>query len=145
MKLSQFIAILRKNIGLHVPGIFREPLLLHVDITNRCNLRCRHCDVWRFKKKKDLDYVIYKRLIDESSALGLKFVAISGGEPLLHKDLLKFISCSKRRGMYVNLSTNGVLINDAIISDFKKSKLDSITVSLDSTQQKYDLDRKSVV
>ena len=139
MKLSQYSSVIQKNINIHIPQLFTGPLLLHVDITNRCNLRCMHCDVWKFKVKKDLNYQVFTKCIDDSHRLGLRFIAISGGEPLLHKDIFKFIYYLKKKGIYINVSTNGILLNNSIISFFKKVKLDSITVSMESINKKYDL------
>ena len=143
MQLSQYISVFKKNINIYFPRLFTGPLLLHIDITNRCNLKCQHCDVWKFKLKKDLDFKVFKKLIDEATALGLKFIAISGGEPLLHKDILKFISYSKKKGIYINLSTNGILLSDYFINNFKTLKLDSMTISMESIGENYDVLRGS--
>ena len=79
-----------------------------IDITNRCNLACRHCynDSGRMPiQELSLDEII--RLLDELQAMGQKTLHISGGEPTLHPDFSGIVQEAQRRDMRVTMSTNG--------------------------------------
>ena len=84
---------------------------LHLNITERCNLRCIHCGVINetannreLKKEKVFD------IIDQLSVCEDASLAVSGGEPLLHKDCIDILDYAARR-VKTSLSTNATLIN----------------------------------
>ena len=105
------VSLSQKNHRAFVP-----PRLVEVEITNACNLKCIMCDRWKWvKEEKSLigNFTTGRlfALFEELSALGVKDILLSGGEPMLRKDfasLLKKISSLK---MSVNLFTNGTLMN----------------------------------
>ena len=99
------------------------PIELEVGLTNACNHRCIFCAV---------DYTGYKPtrinsqlLIDNLEHLsqrGVKSIIYAGErEPLLHKDAPNIINCTKRLGIDVALSTNGVLLTPDVLKECLKS------------------------
>lgn len=80
------------------------------DITNKCNLRCRHCVVNGGDSTVELDTANCLRLIDELVAFGVKQIIFSGGEPLLRKDLLKLVSRAAEKELIIQIATNASLI-----------------------------------
>ena len=124
---------------------------LRISVTDRCNFRCSYCmpsDIFN----KDYSYVSqdnilsYEEIIDICKLLkkiGLKKVRITGGEPLLRKNIDKLIFKLKTEVMLdrVSMTTNGSLLSDDKVSELKKSGLDSITLSLDTL----DKDKISVI
>ncbi|MDA3043839.1 MULTISPECIES: radical SAM/SPASM domain-containing protein [unclassified Campylobacter] len=85
---------------------------IHINLTNDCNMRCKHCFVnaGRVEKK----YVNIEKIIQKINEItkinGFTEVVISGGEPLLHKEIFKLLSALK--GHKITLFTNGILINN---------------------------------
>ena len=115
---------------------------LRISVTDRCNYRCSYCmpaeifnkDYSYIKQNKILSY---EEIIQISSILkkvGLKKIRITGGEPLLRKNIDKLIYKLKTEvGIeHVSMTTNGSLLTDEKLSLLKSSGLDSVTLSLDT-------------
>lgn len=114
-----------------------EPVNLHsfdnmaILLTNRCNLRCRHCYLYSGEKTgEELSLDEWKRVLLEFSEHGGKHVSFSGGEPLLYKGLDELLKYAKELGLEVKLYTNGILWNDRLIKDLI-GYIDEVQVSLD--------------
>ncbi len=86
-----------------------KPLLLHYYITNRCNARCSFCDIWTQQPKRDADIVEVFRNLKDARAAGCRFVDFTGGEPLLHPDLPRFLSKAREIGFITSVTTNCLL------------------------------------
>ena len=84
---------------------------LHVYLTERCNLRCRHCAVVNGSRPADkLNGETVRRLIDQAAESSADGIAFSGGEPLLRDDLLDLLEYAAGR-VKTLLSTNGTLLD----------------------------------
>ena len=108
-----------------------KSLFLH--ITNGCNLKCKHC--YSFDNKKTTGNLKKKeiiKLIDEFRELGGKKLTISGGEPLLRKDILSILKYASH-SLEVMLLTNGTLINEKIANFLSENRI-SVQVSLDGSE-----------
>lgn len=88
------------------------------------------CVRWKDPRNEGLTLEDYRRLADACRDLGVCQVSIAGGEPLIRKDVFSIIRSFTRRGMSVNLCTNGLLI-DQYLEEIRLSGLSSVTVSLD--------------
>ncbi|MFH0754956.1 MAG: radical SAM protein [Candidatus Omnitrophota bacterium] len=89
------------------------PLYLEVSPSGSCNHRCTYCalDFMEYKPRF-LDTVLFKKRIAEMGKLGVKSVMYAGeGEPFLHKDMPEMIVDTKRSGIDVALTSNGVLFD----------------------------------
>jgi MoaA/NifB/PqqE/SkfB family radical SAM enzyme len=84
----------------------RAPLVVGWAVTYRCNLRCGYCERWR-EPGRELDTAAALRLIDELAAAGTVALSLTGGEPLLRRDIGSLIDRAVGRGLYVSLNTNG--------------------------------------
>lgn len=81
------------------------------NITNRCNLHCIHCAVeGGLPGKGELNLEQCKSLIDDLSSYGVKFLILSGGEPLIRRDFFSIADYMHNLGMKFQLATNGTLI-----------------------------------
>ena len=102
-------------------------LTLQWHLTDRCNFRCRHCYAETYESE-ELSLNELKRVFDEYIALLKKMGArgrlnLTGGEPLLRKDLLDFleyISPYKKHFKYCTLLTNGSLLTEKFLRAIKK-------------------------
>ncbi len=114
---------------------------LRVSVTDRCNFRCTYCmprDVfgssYRFLNRSEiLSFEEIERLVAIFARLGVAKVRLTGGEPLLRKDLPTLVGALRSiPGISeLTLTTNGVLLRD-LAEPLKSAGLDRVTVSLDS-------------
>ena len=117
---------------------FRRPLRsLRVSVTDRCNLRCQYCMperdyVW-LPRGDILDFEEIGRLVDVFSTLGVNRVRLTGGEPLLRRDLPRLVELlAVNPGMRdVAMTTNGVRLAEQADA-LKRAGLSRVTVSLDT-------------
>lgn len=93
------------------------PILVELDLTNKCNHGCSFCTFRYIKDRSTLETPIVLRTIDELSAGGVKAINwTGGGEPLLHKDFKEIAYRAKFRGIEQGLFTNGALFTDETIT-----------------------------
>ena len=110
------------------------PGYLEVELTNRCNLKCKNCPNTVLKRKKtDISDDNYKSIIDITSS-NVPMICLSGyGEPVLHEKLISFIRYAKENGFFrVALETNGSLLDDKIILSLIDAGLDILILNLDA-------------
>ena len=112
---------------------------LRLSVTDRCNLRCQYCMperdyVW-LPREDILQFEEIDQLVDIFLDLGVNKVRLTGGEPLLRKDLPILIErlAAKSRLEDLAMTTNGVLLG-ANVAALKRAGLHRITVSLDTLQ-----------
>jgi MoaA/NifB/PqqE/SkfB family radical SAM enzyme len=85
------------------------PLLLHYYITERCNCRCRFCEIWRAPAGRDALLADVENNIVAGRRLGVRFVDFTGGEPLLHPQLPQMLHSARRVGLLTTLTSNALL------------------------------------
>ncbi len=92
-------------------NLFKQRNLIKVGhrINHKCNYKCFYCSLWD-DDVKELTTEQVLNLVDEVADMGCVAYAISGGEPLLRKDLPKILERIKKRGMIAKLVTNGSLV-----------------------------------
>jgi radical SAM protein with 4Fe4S-binding SPASM domain len=98
------------------------------EITSRCNLRCRHCYI--SKGERELPWPEVKQIADSLSNLGIEEVILSGGEPLLRRDIFEIVDYLHKLGHGVDVCTNGTLLTDDAARELSHY-LSEISVSLD--------------
>ncbi len=101
---------------------------LQLHITEKCNLRCRHCYLGR-KSGRSMDPDLAKRILDEFSEVGFKLI-ITGGEPLLYENLWEFLSYARKKDIRIVVLSNGTLIDESIAKKLSKY-VDEVQISLD--------------
>lgn len=95
--------------------VFNVPQLLILDITHTCNLSCSICDIWKTAKaEKEIDIKYVRRLLYQARELGVKEVALSGGEPLARRDIFKILDCARD----LNIKNLGVLSNGILLEKY---------------------------
>lgn len=104
---------------------------IRISITQKCNLSCPYCHrEGQAPTNEEMDIVLIKKIAASAKEAGIKKVKITGGEPLLRKDILEIVSAF--RGFDdVSLVTNGVLL-DKYAKALKDSGLDRINIGCDS-------------
>lgn len=94
-----------------------SPHMVDWAITERCNLKCKHC---RGMAKGGLSTERARELISEIASLKPGWVVVEGGEPLLRPDLFELLGLMRQKGLEVHLITNGMLLTPQIIADLKR-------------------------
>lgn len=113
------------------------PLAAVLLITDRCNSRCKYCEIWKRNKKEMSTRQIFS-LIDELANMGTQKFSIFGGEPLLRKDIGGVIDHAKAKGLFVSMGSNGFLL-DKKINEVKN--IDMLNLSFDGPKDVHDLHR----
>jgi AdoMet-dependent heme synthase len=107
------------------------------NLTQRCNLQCTHCYMSAFAgadASRELSTQECRRVIDEIAVANPNvFLILTGGEPLLRKDLFDLAACSADKGFTVVLGTNGVLLREPQAKQMRQSGVQGASISLDST------------
>ena len=113
---------------------FERPIIsLRITITNRCNENCIYCHHDGMVSSKDemTPDEIY-RICKIAKSLGVKKIRLSGGDPLIRKDIVEIVEkIASLDFKDISLTTNGVLL-DKYAQDLKDAGLDRVNVSLDT-------------
>lgn len=109
-----------------------------LDIIRGCNISCRACYNSLPQSIKSVAEV-ESELKDLLARRRLSSISLIGGEPLLHPDLNEILRLIKSHGLYAQIFTNGVLLDDQRLESLKENGLDIILVHLDRGQIRPDL------
>jgi radical SAM protein with 4Fe4S-binding SPASM domain len=110
-----------------------KPHLISWNLTKKCNLRCPHCYMEAGRAaENELTTGECLRLLDEMKALGTEMLILTGGEPLLRKDIYDIAQTASSYGLWVVMGTNGVLITDAVAQKMVECGVKGVGISLDS-------------
>ena len=130
---------------MNVADAFRRPLRdLRISVTDRCNFRCVYCmpkevfgrDYAFMQREQLLTFEEIARLVRVFRGLGIEKVRLTGGEPLVRRDLERLVSMlASVPGLDMALTTNGALLARKA-SALKEAGLTRVTVSLDSLDNK---------
>lgn len=109
------------------------PNWVNIEVTKRCNARCTFCGYWEEKAPKELaDYT------DVIKKFKPVVVSLSGGEPLIRRDLEDVIRKFRPYCHYVAMVTNGILLNEQRAQKLKEAGVNQISVSLDFLDERHD-------
>ncbi|HQT46782.1 MAG TPA: pyrroloquinoline quinone biosynthesis protein PqqE [Acidocella sp.] len=108
------------------------PLSLLAELTHRCPLQCPYCanPLELLKAGAERDTAFWRAVIEEAAALGVLQVHFSGGEPTLRRDLAELVRHAAQAGLYTNLITSAVLLDEAKLTTLADAGLDHVQVSL---------------
>ncbi len=104
------------NAGLKKGEFF--PPFLYLSVINSCNLRCQGCWVDVAAKQHRIEVDAANHTIAQAKAMGNSFFGILGGEPFMHKDLLKIFEAN--RDVYFQVFTNGHFITDEVAAELRR-------------------------
>jgi len=116
--------------------LMRTPKKIDIDITNRCNLRCRYCYHYESAGDagSDLPASEWLRFFEELGRCAVTEVTMAGGEPFIREDLKEIIGGIVRNRMRFQILSNGTLIDDDM-ADFLVStkRCNYVQVSIDGS------------
>lgn len=113
---------------------------MRISITDRCNLRCVYCmpeeGIDCLKHEEILSFEEIYRIVKAASTLGVKKIKLTGGEPLVRRNMVELVRLLKEKAKMeqVTLTTNGVLL-PAMAHSLKKAGITAINISLDTLDE----------
>ena len=109
-----------------------RPLALLAELTYRCPLQCPYCSnpLELSRYRQELDTATWARVFGEAAELGVVQLHLSGGEPLVRRDILELVREASRAGLYTNMSTGATVVDDAKLERLREAGLDHLQVSL---------------
>jgi len=103
---------------------------LQIELTSRCNERCVHCYIPDEKKNLDMETSLLFNLLDQCHKIEIPALTISGGEPLLHPDVVPFLYKAIEYGFFISVFSNLTMLNNEIITVLKKARIRIVQTSL---------------
>ncbi|BAM92781.1 hypothetical protein S58_68140 [Bradyrhizobium oligotrophicum S58] len=142
-RLSQYLR------DLHEPpptGPVRQPPgpVVIWNLIRRCNLTCKHC----YSISGDVDFpgelstAEVFDVMDDLKAFRVPVLILSGGEPLMRRDIFEISQRAKAMRFYVGLSSNGTLVDDAMADRIRDIGYDYVGISLDGIGATHDRFRR---
>jgi MoaA/NifB/PqqE/SkfB family radical SAM enzyme len=112
---------------------FCRPTSIALLLTERCNARCVHCDIWKNRGQEDRPSLDEWRnlLADLRSWLGPVQVVLTGGEALLNPDTIKLVSYGSSIGLYIELLSHGFWKDQLKIERLALARPGRVTISFD--------------
>jgi MoaA/NifB/PqqE/SkfB family radical SAM enzyme len=116
----------------------RRPVLVHFEVTLRCNARCGFCDYWKTPAETKADEL--KSFADAARYFNPMLVTFTGGEPLLRRDLEDIVSAVDRavRLKYVTLITHGGMLTPERGRSLWDAGINQLNISLDYLDERHD-------
>lgn len=122
---------------------FPRPYVVSWNLTYRCNLACEHCyldaggapqvGTENFADRSELGTEDCLRVVDEIAAFAPECVTIlTGGEPLLRRDIIQIVRRAAERGLWVVVGTNGVRITANVANLLREAGARGLSLSLDA-------------
>ncbi|HET9464266.1 MAG TPA: pyrroloquinoline quinone biosynthesis protein PqqE, partial [Gemmatimonadales bacterium] len=108
------------------------PTTLLAELTHRCPLHCPYCSnpLDLIRAESELSTDDWKRVFTQARALGVLQLGLSGGEPLLRKDLEELAAHARTEGLYSTLVTSGLGLTRARAERLKEGGLEHIQISI---------------
>ena len=120
--------------GLNEPQRYSAPLFVVWNITNLCNLTCRHCYQNSGPQRSADELTLDEKIcaVDQMADNYVPFLAIAGGEPLADKDIWKVLEHAYKRGIHLTLASNGTLITPETAARLREAGVKYVEISIDS-------------
>jgi MoaA/NifB/PqqE/SkfB family radical SAM enzyme len=99
-------------------------------LTEECNLFCGHCFVCKPQNECLLSTEQLATAFDQLAEAGVLYLCLSGGEPLLRRDIVKIVREGAIRRFALKMKTNGILLTDRLVNDLREAGLLEIDFSL---------------
>ena len=113
------------------------------ECTLTCNAKCKHCGSNAESKKYDDELTtgeikgVFTQIAKDMNASKI-LINVTGGEPLLRKDLCEVMSFASGLGFRWGMTSNGMLFNDEIIENLKNANMETISISIDGVGKTHD-------
>jgi pyrroloquinoline quinone biosynthesis protein E len=117
-------------------SLMPPPLAILAELTHRCPLRCPYCSnpVELARAREELSTDEWIDLMRQAAAIGVLQVHLSGGEPTVRKDLERIVAAAREIGIYTNLITSAVLLDQARVEALAAAGLDHVQISFQDSE-----------
>jgi MoaA/NifB/PqqE/SkfB family radical SAM enzyme len=127
--------------GCRFRRIKKQGIRVGLDVTGRCNLRCRHC--FACSEEKELDTGQLLALVDQLRDIDAHKIILTGGEPLLRRDIEQVVELAIARNLGVDLNTNLSPLTYKRAYRLRRAGLDEISTSIDGLSEYHDWFRRA--
>jgi MoaA/NifB/PqqE/SkfB family radical SAM enzyme len=115
-----------------------RPLAAHIKFTENCQAKCVTCDYWKSRWQDEIDTERAIGLLNEIGAAGIRSLRLTGGEPLLRRDLFEVMRRANTSSFKrIILQTNGLLLKK-LHKEINASPITKVAVSIDGLQETND-------
>jgi len=137
-RMRTYLGLVQHSTATVLPQIIQpDPQEIYVTLTADCNLRCQGCRYGReFMHGHQLPWATVRDLLDDCKKLGIRNIRLYGGEPLLHRDIVRIVEHSASLGLHTWLTTNGILLKRKA-DDLYRAGLRRISVGFYGTDEGY--------
>src|SRR5215471_9685154 len=113
------------------------PLALIAELTHRCPLHCVYCSNPRelAARWQELPAPVWSRIFSEAARAGVMQLDLTGGEPLARPDLVQLIQSARAAGLYVNLITSGLPLDEKRLDELVAAGLDHFQLSFQGARE----------
>ena len=114
-----------------------NPLALIAEVTHRCPLHCVYCSnpLQLAGTESELSTSEWTRVFEQAGKLGMLHAHFTGGEPLARTDLIELIASARGAGLYTNLITSGIGLNEPRLQALVDAGLDHIQISFQDSRE----------
>lgn len=112
------------------------PLAMLMELTHRCPLKCPYCSnpLGLDRARDELDTATWQRVVSEAAGIGILQAHFSGGEPMVRQDLPDLIRHARTEGLYTNLITSAVLLDQRRMTALAEAGLDHVQISFQGAE-----------
>src|SRR5215472_5183234 len=114
--------------------------VLVLNVHSRCNCRCLMCDIWKREEASEITAGDLERHRESLRRLQVEWVVLSGGEPLMNRDLRGLCTFFRQFDVRITLLTTGVLLTKK--AEEVAALFDDVIVSLDGPREIHDAIRR---
>ncbi len=116
---------------MNAPERIAAPIALIAELTHRCPLSCGYCSnpLELERASAELDTATWWRVFAEAADMGVLHLHLTGGEPMSRRDLPDLITAAAAAGLYTNLITSGVTLDDSALARLVEAGVDHIQLS----------------
>jgi pyrroloquinoline quinone biosynthesis protein E len=113
------------------------PLALIAELTHRCPLHCVYCSnpLELAQRSDELSTETWSRVFHEAAQSGVLQADLTGGEPLARPDILELVRAARRAGLYVNLITSGMPLDESRLAQLVDAGLDHFQLSFQGARE----------
>ena len=114
-----------------------NPLGLIAELTHRCPLHCLYCSnpTELINRAEELPTESWSHVFQQAAQLGVLQADLTGGEPLARPDILELIRAARAAGLYVNLITSGIPLDEARLAKLIEAGLDHFQLSFQAANE----------
>ncbi|HEX4644473.1 MAG TPA: pyrroloquinoline quinone biosynthesis protein PqqE [Verrucomicrobiae bacterium] len=114
-----------------------NPLALIAELTHRCPLHCVYCSnpLELQNRANELPTETWTRIFQQAAKMGVLQADLTGGEPLARTDILELVSAARTAGLYVNMITSGLPLDETRLAKLVEAGLDHLQLSFQGAHE----------